>query len=339
MKQFENFDKLFLQPILRVMAMNPYTFAPEDLKLSIVLTSEHLSIREITFIKQHMAKHLPHCQIALAIESPFISNEPMIIRAIQRQSMSFDFYYLSFDTLVNTLSTNITMSHMEQGIDRLRHHIEDTHTPIVLSELSESTMEKLWHTSATSDATKFLNLLLHMPSDVLGLSLSLISSAKQSIAYYNQHGHPLPYSYIHDMYRHFAGQLNNQTENYLLRDTEDAYLLLLLEPCDFHNNMEAYTPQTTNYQILSAYTLATQLVVTYTYEDMHSNVTNGIARDIELYYLPSKDVELIHQTFQLQPHITVHNFFNKILHITLPPEQIKLIKIYKHKATKKTQIL
>ena len=339
MKQFETFDKVFLQPILNMMAMNPYTFAPEDLKLSLILTSEHLSIREIAFIKQHMAKHLPHCQIALALQSPFMSNELATIRTLHRQSMSFDFYCLSFEALVNTTLTNITMSHIEQDIERLQHHIEDTHTPIVLTGLSESIMERLWHTSVTSDATKFLNLLLYMPNAISGLSLSLISSAKQPIAYYNQQGHQLPYCYMNNMFQHFAGQLNNQTENYVLHDKEDAYLLLLLEPCCFHNNRESYSPQTTNYQILSAYTLATQLVVTYTYEDLFSNVTNGIARDIELYYLPSKDVELIHQTFQLQPHITVHNFFNKILHISLPPEQIKLIKIYKHKAMKKAQIL
>lgn len=338
-KQFEAFDKLFLQPILRAMTINPYILTPEDLQFSVVLMSQHLSVHEMKYIQQRMVKYLPHSQVALCVEDPFTKKHQKAILSMHNQGVHFDFYCMAFESLIKSSETYTTMADIAHVLSHFKASINASDTPIVLTQLGESTMAQLGYTSTPAYPSMFLTLLLQLPSDVSGIGLGLASTPKQSIAYYNQYGHQLPYGYINQLYHHFAGQLNSQTENYLLHDTDDAYLLLLSEPCYTASNMETYVPQTYNYQILSAYTLSTQLVVTYTYDDMRSNVTNGIARDMELYYLPYKDVELIHQTFQLQPHITVHNFFNKILHITLPPHQIKLIKIYKHKATKKVHML
>ncbi|MCS4486113.1 helix-turn-helix transcriptional regulator [Staphylococcus americanisciuri] len=339
MKQFEAFDQFVLKPMLRVMSINPYIIQPEDFKVSLILMSHYFSAQEMIYIKQHMCKYLPHCQVALFVQTPFSSKHQRTIHTMCQQGVSFDYYCIPFAALIESTSTLITPSLIDNVLNRFQLSMDDSYTPIVLTDLDETTMANLWRISTISYPNKFLSLLLALPSIVSGIGFALTSSPKNAIAYYNQYSHQLPYGYINQLYQHFAGRLNSQTEHYLLHDTDDAYLLLLFDPYFSQSNITSYAPQTYNYQVLSAYTLSTQLVVTYTYDEVHSNVTNGISQDMELYYLPSKDVELIHQTFQLQPHVTVHNFFNKILHISLPPQQIKLIKIYKHKATKKTHIL
>ncbi|QLK86734.1 helix-turn-helix transcriptional regulator [Staphylococcus sp. 17KM0847] len=337
MSHFEAFDKLLLQPLLYMIAANPNSLSLESLQFAITLASYDFSEDEIMFIRQHIQKYLPHSSIGLSIALPLTSADKRSIGSLKKYDAYFDYYCLPFDKLPWTKDC-ASIRHIECWLKQFKQTIDDAHTPIVLLNLNENVMKHLWNNAHVGLPNQFLALLLQLPADISGIGIPIVSSVNQPIAYFNQYGHQLPYSLIYNIHQYFAGMLNIQTDHYLLNETKDAYLILLFEQNAPMTETKDQKALTYHYQIFSMGYLSKQLVVTYTYDDIYSNVIHGIARDIEHYYLPLQDVQHVQQTFQLQPHITVHNFQYQKLHTTLPHQQIKLLKIYKHPAMLRQRI-
>lgn len=336
MMDFETFDKLFLQPLIRIMTAYPSIIEPEDLKLSIVFTSQSFNVHEIKFIQQRIHKYLSHCQFAIQLSSPVDTMNQPFLESFKNHDIQVDFCCVPFDTLIPSMSAHKKKVGFDHMLSTLKLPFSDCDIPFVLTGVSSQNLNHIWPSDMMSSPNQFLALLLQFPTNILGISIPLISTRQQPIAYFNSHGHHLPYSYMYQLYQCFAGKLNIEQAHYLLHETDEAYFMLLANPYVFGNNGSSYQQ---HYQITASDILTHQLVVTYTYDDRFSNVTRGITQEVETYYLPLQDIKHAHQAFQLQPHIAVHDFYNKVLHINLTRHQVKLIKIYKSQATKCQQMI
>lgn len=330
MQQFETFDHLFLQPLIRMMTTQPSILAPNDFTLSIAVRPQSFNVHEVKFIQQRVHQYLPDCQFALHISYSDMLIQQKWQEFFNKKSVQVDFYCIPFEAFISceTRSTN-----------PFRTLLEDFDSPIVLTGLSTTTLNHLCPSTSSAFPQQFLALLLQLPANILGVGISFVATKHQPIGYFNTYGHQLPYGYMYQIHQCFAGHLNIETNHYILHETEDAYILLLSDSNTFEPDTEQEAEQSYYFRITSSDTLAKQLVTTYTYDTQYSDVTNGIASDVEDYYIPLPVIQHLHQTFQLQPHITIHDFYNKALHITLLHNEVKLIKIYKTKATKRQQLL
>ncbi|UXR82264.1 AraC family transcriptional regulator [Staphylococcus sp. IVB6214] len=330
MQQFESFDHLFLQPLIRMMTAQPTVLSPNDFTLSIAVSPHFFNVQEVKFIQQRIHKYLPNCQFALHLSYPVRPIHHKYFESFKEQSIQIDFYCMPFEAFISCET---------RSMEPYRTLLKDFDTPIVLTGLSAQALNHLYPSTSTDYPQQFLALLLQLPINILGVGISFVATKQQPIGYFNTYGHQLPYSYMYQIHQCFAGHLNTESDHYILHETEDAYLILLSGSNIFNLETEHAPKQSYHFNIMSSDTLAKQLVTTYTYDAQYSDVTNGIAIDIEDYYIPLPDIQHLHQTFQLQPHITVHDFYNKTLHVTLLHNEVKLIKIYKTKATKRQHLI